>query len=770
MAGMLAALLMPALALSQEPGWRTLHLSHEFTCEGASFGDLNGDGVHDVVAGPFWWEGPEYRVRRRYYDGKAYDSNGYSDHFHSWVTDADGDGDQDVLVASFPGQFTWWFENPGGGEGEAWARHTVHDVVDNESPHLVDLTGDGRKELVCHSGGVLCWLDPGEDPRAPWVRHDLSGPLGLGRFTHGLGVGDVTGDGRPDVLLNSGVWVQPESLEGDPRWEYIPFLFSRGQGGAQMLVTDVDGDGDSDVVTSLNAHRYGLSWFESRPGEEVPFVEHPIMGATPGEHGCRVAVSELHALALADVNGDGLPDVITGKRYKSHGFGEPGSRDPVYLLWFELVREEDGARYEAHLIHGHAGVGTQVMAGDVDGDGHVDVVVGNKLGAFLHLQREDGARPALPDVPAEDEGAFPAGGVVPVGLDGQPLNVDFETGDLRHWKAEGGAFADQPIRDDTVLPRRGDMTSDHVGAFWIGGFERHQDKPTGTLTSDPFVLTEPFMAFLIAGGAMLETRVEVLDAGSGRPLAAVVGRNHEALRPTVLDLSAHLGTRVRVRLVDDHAGGWGHLNFDHLRLYAERPTFPEGLEVSARAEERLFFDGKTLRGWTGDPALWSVEDGEFVGRTEGLARNAFLVSDLELADFRLLLEVKLSPNSENSGVQFRSRPRADGSVEGYQADIGASWWGNLYDEHGRGLLVNAQGRQQARPGEWNRYEIVAVGDRVLTAINGVLCVDYTETEEDRRRGQVALQIHSGGAMEVRFRVLGLELDPAPELRTVGEGR
>ena len=183
-----------------------------------------------------------------------------------------------------------------------------------------------------------------------------------------------------------------------------------------------------------------------------------------------------------------------------------------------------------------------------------------------------------------------------------------------------------------------------------------------------------------------------------------------------------------------------------------------------------FFDGETLAGWSGDPALWSVEGGEIVGRTDGLAKNAFLVSDLELGDFRLLLEVKLTPNSENSGVQLRSHPTADGSVKGYQADVGEGRWGNLYDEHGRGLLVDAQELQRAKPDEWNRYEIVAVGDRVLTAINGVVCVDYTEADEDRGRGQVALQIHSGGALEVRFRVLALELDPAPELRTVEAGR
>ncbi|MDA1264865.1 MAG: FG-GAP-like repeat-containing protein, partial [Planctomycetota bacterium] len=579
--------LLSTLAPVQEPGWHTIQLNPEFTCEGASYGDVNGDGVNDVVAGPFWWAGPEFSARHRYYDGKVFETEAYSDHFFSWVRDFDEDGDNDILVIGFPGQVAHWYENPGAGEG-AFTPHLIHDNVDNESPHFTDLDGDGREDLVCHSGGRLCWfsIDPA-NPRARWTRHDLSEPLGLGRFTHGMGVGDISGDGKPDVLLNTGVWVQPDALAGQS-WQRVPFLFSRGQGGAQMLVTDVDGDGDGDVVTSLNAHRYGLSWFENRLGEDPPFVEHPIMGSVAGEHGCPIAVSELHALDLADVDGDGQPDVVTGKRWKSHNYGEPGSRDSAYLLWFSFERGEGGVTWTTHLIHDVSGVGVQVMAGDVDGDGRTDVVVGSKAGAHLHLQREDGARLALPEVAAVEPNPdiFPAGGVAPVGADGGPLNLDFDTGDLTHWTAEGEAFTKQPIKGDTVKPRREDMASDHIGQYWIGGYEELSDAPTGTLTSAPFELTQRYVAFLIAGGNHAELRVDLVDAVSNQRLISATGRNHEALRPTVLDLVVHVGKQVRVRLVDEHSGGWGHLNFDHLRLYAERPTFPDGLEVQSEIDVR----------------------------------------------------------------------------------------------------------------------------------------------------------------------------------------
>jgi putative heme-binding domain-containing protein len=176
-----------------------------------------------------------------------------------------------------------------------------------------------------------------------------------------------------------------------------------------------------------------------------------------------------------------------------------------------------------------------------------------------------------------------------------------------------------------------------------------------------------------------------------------------------------------------------------------------------------FFDGATLARWSGDAELWSVEDGVLVGRSPGLDRNAFLVSDWDLGDFRLVLDVKLTPAAGNSGVQFRSRATEDGDVAGYQADIGGGWWGTLYDEHGRGALVSGPRDDLVR--EWNTYEVLAVGDRIQTALNGTRCVDFTDSEP-RARGVVALQLHSGSAFEVRFRDLRLELDPEPWLSSV----
>ncbi len=152
-----------------------------------------------------------------------------------------------------------------------------------------------------------------------------------------------------------------------------------------MQVFDVDGDGDTDVVTSLAAHGYGLSWFErTGTGDDFTFVPHVILPATAGEGN----FSQAHALVAADINGDGLTDLVAGKRYYAHpsSNADPGTTDPALLVWFELRREAAGARFEPHVIHTDSGAGCHFIARDLTGDGKVDIFTTNKRGTFLHVQ------------------------------------------------------------------------------------------------------------------------------------------------------------------------------------------------------------------------------------------------------------------------------------------------------------------------------------------------------------------------------------------------
>jgi putative membrane-bound dehydrogenase-like protein len=202
----------------------------------------------------------------------------------------------------------------------------------------------------------------------------------------------------------------------------------------------------------------------------------------------------------------------------------------------------------------------------------------------------------------------------------------------------------------------------------------------------------------------------------------------------------------------------------YLRGPAQAPL-PPNVETSL-----ALFNLKDLTGWEGDTSLWKVDNGEIVGRSAtGLKHNEFLKSKMVLDDFRLVLKIKLVPNKENSGVQFRSEKSGAYEMKGPQADAGAGWWGKLYEENGRGILSDKSGEPYLKTDDWNTYEIVAVGSKIRTAINGHICCDLDD-EKISRRGILGLQMHAGGPMDVRFRDFQLELNPKFELVTASTSK
>jgi hypothetical protein len=190
-----------------------------------------------------------------------------------------------------------------------------------------------------------------------------------------------------DLLEKDGWWEQPASATGDAAWTKHDAKW--GGGGAQMFAYDVNGDGKNDIITSLAAHGYGVVWFEQvDDAGAVGWNQHVIVGKTAGEGETGVVFSQPHAMDLVDMNGDGLKDLITGKRFWAHGptgDAEPNAWPVVY--WFELKRDSGKAKWIAHLIDDASGVGTQVVAADANGDKKPDVIVGNKRGAFVLLRK-----------------------------------------------------------------------------------------------------------------------------------------------------------------------------------------------------------------------------------------------------------------------------------------------------------------------------------------------------------------------------------------------
>ena len=251
-------------------------------------------------------------------------------------------------------------------------------------------TGDGKPELVCITKGEYGYASPDwAAPEKPWVWHAITPNNKYGNFTHGMGVGDLNGDGRMDLIEKNGWWEQPASLAGDPQWKV--HAQSLGVGGAQMHAYDVNGDGLNDIITGLAAHGFGLAWYEQqREGGQIKFREHIIMNKEPRENRYGVKFSELHAIDLVDMDGDGLKDIVTGKRFWSHGrTGDPDRNDKAVLYWFKLARGVDkSVDFIPYLIDDNSGVGTQVVVGDINGDGMHDIVIGNKKGTFVQLHEK----------------------------------------------------------------------------------------------------------------------------------------------------------------------------------------------------------------------------------------------------------------------------------------------------------------------------------------------------------------------------------------------
>ncbi len=377
---------LPAKEPASPQSFRKITLTREFYSEGAHFGDINRDGQMDVVAGPYWFAGPDFTDRHEYMPAQAYDPKGYAPNFVAFTHDLNSDGWTDIIIIGFPGEATNWYQNPQGKDGH-WPRHVAVEITDNESPTFGDLTGDGKPELVFHTAQRLGYAEPNWDqPTQPWKFHPVSAVGGWHKYTHGFGFGDVNNDGRADLMLREGWWEQPATSTENP-WKYHAVEF--GDGGAQMYTYDVDGDGDNDVITSLQAHGYGLAWFESQPQPdgEITFERHVIVGSSPAENPYGVKFSQPHAVDLIDMNGDGLKDIVTGKRFWAHGpQGDVEPNAPAVLYWFELRRDNGNVEFTPHLVDDDSGVGTQVTAGDVSGDGLPDIVVGNKKGAFVFVQ------------------------------------------------------------------------------------------------------------------------------------------------------------------------------------------------------------------------------------------------------------------------------------------------------------------------------------------------------------------------------------------------
>ena len=383
--------------------WKRQQLHGDFYSEGAAIGDINGDGKPDVVAGPFWWEGPAFEKKHAYYEPKIFSINGYSDNFFAYVHDFNADHKNDILILGFPGKEARLYLNPGTHDDKSWPMYIVADVVDNESPVFTDITGDGKPEIVCSTGGRFGWFAPNwEKPTEKWPFISVTDDMKVAKFTHGLGVGDVNGDGKLDLLEARRWWENPTKNEELGTKNFIQHNFAAGVGGgAQMFAYDFDGNGTQDVFTSLAAHRYGVAVFLQTKNKEpgtANWSRVMLASEQPQDNDYGIVFSQPHAAFLADIDGDGIKDIVTGKRYWAHNGHDPDERGHRVIYWYQTKRDgKGGVDFVPHLIDSNTGVGVDVQVGDVNGDKLPDIVVGNKAGVFILTQeRKDSTADLTP--------------------------------------------------------------------------------------------------------------------------------------------------------------------------------------------------------------------------------------------------------------------------------------------------------------------------------------------------------------------------------------
>lgn len=373
------------------PRFQVQRINDMYYSWGAAAADFNKDGYTDIVAGPYIYFGPDYTRLREIFPALAYNpSKEFTEINCQYTYDFNADGWPDIFTG--PPRATVYL-NPKGAS-RRWNKFEVITSVQTEITVFTDLDGDGKPELVYGAEGTLRYAKPDPaDPTKPWAPHIISGSGYM--MGHGIGTGDINGDGRTDIVNPNGWWEQPATDNGRP-WPYHPAALARyghrstGAGGAVMAVYDVNGDGKNDVVTSLNAHGFGLAWFEQTQDSKggITFTQHLIMDDYSTQNAGNVTFSQIHGTTVADVDGDGIPDFIAGKRYWSHldNYFDPDPYGAPVLYWFRTVRDPKapgGATFVPELVHNRSGAGSDILAADLDKDGRVDIITSTDRGTFI---------------------------------------------------------------------------------------------------------------------------------------------------------------------------------------------------------------------------------------------------------------------------------------------------------------------------------------------------------------------------------------------------
>ena len=357
--------------------WKRMWVSDE-TFESAGVMDVNNDGVPDIVAGGYWYQGPDFRKKQRV--GPVMAAGEYFDDFSTIPMDVNGDGNVDFITGGWWGNTLRWRENPGE-TGKEWPQHVIAEVGSIETTRAWDIDGDGQLEIVPNTPGnpevayyklITDKQDRGTGKFRKVVMHRFK----KGTQGHGLGCGDVAGNGRMDIVLAGG-WLEAPAKPETGTWKWRPEFADapwKRTASVPMLVADINGDGRSEIITG-NAHGYGLWWSEQkvRQGKRT-WKHHPIDPCN----------AQYHDLIWADIDGDRRCELVTGKRHRAHCGNEPGEWDELGIYYFKW----NGESFSKQIVnYGPIGVGKgcgiHFALADLRGTGRLDIVAPGKDGLVV---------------------------------------------------------------------------------------------------------------------------------------------------------------------------------------------------------------------------------------------------------------------------------------------------------------------------------------------------------------------------------------------------